>query len=404
MFDVNKLDNESELQYIWRICFAKDSGTLDLTWDDLANILNTNLKDDESDYLSSSAYRKKYQYSKEMYDEVFSKMISNEYSDDITIKNRELKKERAKLQSEKLEYNRWLREEARDELILEKICDAINTLPPLDIPRNINIVNTTKSYALCFGDEHYGSEFHIKGLYGETINEYNPEIFEERMSYLLSKTVEFINKEKIDTLYVFNLGDFSDGILRVSQLMKLRYGIIDGTIRYAHYISNWLNELTKHVNVKFQMTDGNHTELRQLGQPKGTFTQDNAGKIVREFIKIRLENNPNFTLIENPTGYIYANLSNNIILGIHGEVKNMAHAINDFSKMYNTKIDYLIGGHMHHYKSEEVGVRSEVINIPSVIGVDDYSLSLMKTSDASAKILVFDQLDGLIMDYRIKLN
>lgn len=404
MVDTKKLDNESELQYIWRICSEKDAGTLDVTWEELSEILNKNLRDDESEWLGSSAYRKKYQQAKAFYEEVFSKMKSTEYSDDIAVRQRELNKERMKLQTEKIEYNRWLREEARDELIMEKICNAITTLPSLTIPKNIEVSHNNRSYALIWGDEHYGTEFQIKDLYGGILNEYSPEIFKERMAYLLVKTIEFVKKENIDILHVMNMGDFTDGILRVSQLMKLRYGVIDGTIKYANYITEWLNELSEHVNVKFYMTDGNHSELRMLGQPKGSFTEDNIGKVVREFIKVRLENNPNFALIENPTGYIYANLSSNIILGIHGEAKNLGCAIDEFSRIYDTKIDYLIAGHLHHSKSEEVGIRSEVINVPSIIGVDDYSLSLRKTSNAGAKILVFDQVDGLVMDYRIKLN
>ena len=44
---------------------------------------------------------------------------------------KEVKKEKVKLQTEKLEYARWIREEARDELITEKICESITTLTSL---------------------------------------------------------------------------------------------------------------------------------------------------------------------------------------------------------------------------------------------------------------------------------
>lgn len=186
--------------------------------------------------------------------------------------------------------------------------------------------------------------------------------------------------------------------------MKLKYGVVDGTIQYSNFITNWLNKLTEYVRVRYQMTNGNHTELRMLNQEKGTFTEDNMGKIVKEFIKIRLENNPNFTLIENPTGYIYDTLAGNTIMGIHGEIKNMERALKDFSKIHNVSIQYLIAGHLHHSKSEEIGVNSEVINIPSIVGVDTYSLSLNKTSNASGKLLVFEEGKGKICEYSLKLN
>lgn len=317
---------------------------------------------------------------------------------------KEVKKEKAKLQTEKLEYARWIREEARDELITEKICESITTLPSLKIPQYIQPIHNTRAYALVFGDEHYGAEFEIKGLFGDVLNAYSPEIFEDRMWNLFNQTVEIIQKENIDTLNVFSMGDFSDGCLRVSQLMKLRYGVVDGTIKYADFICHWLNELTKYTRVKFQMTNGNHTELRMLGQPKGTFTEDNMGKVVSEFIKTRLKDNDNFTFIENPTGYIYAQLACHTILGIHGEVKNMENAIKEFSKIYNVPIDYLLAGHLHHSRIEEVGINSEVINVPSIVGIDPYSLSLNKTSNASGKLLVFEQCKGKVCEYTLKLN
>ena len=317
---------------------------------------------------------------------------------------KEVKKEKVKLQTEKLEYARWIREEARDELITEKICESITTLPSLKIPQYIQPIHNTRAYALVFGDEHYGAEFEIKGLFGDVLNAYSPEIFEDRMWNLFNQTVEIIQKENIDTLNVFSMGDFSDGCLRVSQLMKLRYGVVDGTIKYADFICHWLNELTKYTRVKFQMTNGNHTELRMLGQPKGTFTEDNMGKVVSEFIKTRLKDNDNFTFIENPTGYIYAQLACHTILGIHGEVKNMENAIKEFSKIYNVPIDYLLAGHLHHSRIEEVGINSEVINVPSIVGIDPYSLSLNKTSNASGKLLVFEQCKGKVCEYTLKLN
>jgi hypothetical protein len=355
-------------------------------------------------YATESTYRKKYQ--------AFSKMLeanesrfshSDKYLNEIKVQKRELEKERVKLQTEKIEYNRWLRQDARDELIMDKVINAVNSLTPLSVAEYIQPVHNNKSYALCYGDEHFGTEYELKGLFGEILNSYSPEIFEVRMWDLFNQTIEVVQKENITELNIFSFGDFEDGILRVSQLMKLRYGIIDGTIKYADFISKWLNEFTKYVRVTYQQTNGNHSQLRLLGQPKGTFENENMGKVLSEFIKTRLKDNPNFTYIENPTGYIYAKLSDYRFLGIHGEVKNMAKAINDFSKIYNTPIDYLCAGHLHHTKIEEVGMDSEVINIPSIIGIDEYSLSLQKTANASAKLLIFEQGKGKVCEYTFKL-
>lgn len=406
--NLKKEDNENTNEYIWRMCDYKDKGLLDLNWEQVGELINKELfGTDEELYRTSSAYRKPYQYAKDFYDDVFKKRMyldDNEAIKKMDDLKKEIQKERIKLNTTRAEYNRWLRENARDELIIEEICKSISNLSPLETPTYIQNKYKSKEYCLVFGDEHYGTEFELTDLLGNIINSYSPEIFEKRMWDLFYQVIDIIKKEDINTLNIYSMGDFSDGCLRVSQLMKLRYGVIDGTIKYANFISNWLNELTKYVRIRFQMTDGNHTELRMLGQPKGTFVEDNMGKIVKEFMKIRLEDNNNFTFIENPTGYIYDNLAGNIILGIHGETRSLEKTLKDLSAIYNTQIKYLFAGHLHHSKLEEIGINSEVINIPSIIGVDPYALSLNKTSNASAKLFIFEEGKGRTCEYTFKLN
>ena len=321
----------------------------------------------------------------------------------VAVQIRELQKERCKIQTEKLELNRWLRENARDELIVEHICQAVEKLEPLAIPNPIHTDLSDREGVLVFGDEHYGTEFEIHGLHNEIINSYSPDIFESRMWNLLEQTISITTKEGFSKIHVFSMGDFEDGLLRVKQLMQLRYGVVEGTVRYADFISNWLNELSKYVEVEFQTTSGNHTELRMLGQPKGTFTKENMSLVVDAMITTRLANNPNFTFVKNPTGYIFADILGYKLLGIHGEVKSMEQAIKDFSQMYRVQLDFLIAGHKHHSRSETVGINQEVINVPSIIGVDDYSLSIHKMSNAGATFLVFEKGKGKVIEYAIKL-
>ena len=401
---LKRLPNETEEECLFRIGSAKRDGLIDATWPEIADFMNATFRQDETEYRSESAYRKKYKNyidAKEMFAK--QEATSDGTADELAAKLREIEKERIKLQTEKLEYNRWLREEARDELICEKICSAIKECNSIVSPEPIVINKPSKSAIIAFGDEHYGTEFTIYGLHGEIINSYSPEIFEQRMWSLFYKILEIIEKEDFTTLYVFALGDFTDGVLRCSQLMKLKYGVIEGTVKYANFISNWLNELSKHVQVKYQMVYGNHSELRMLGQPKGTFKEENTGLFVREMINARLENNPNFEMVINPTGLIFDTIEGLNTLAIHGEVRNMENAIKDFSNTYNTDIRILIGGHMHHYKAETVGVNREVINVPSIIGIDDYSMSLNKTSNPGATLLVIEKDSGISVEYKIKL-
>ena len=404
---LRRLDGETEDQTLWRIGKAKASGVLgDITWPEIAAFMNKEFREDDLSYYDSSAYRKKFKNFSDAYDGIFSKTYFTESQmNEYEHQKRELEKAKIKLQTEKLEYNRWLREDARDELICEKICEAIKTLPPLEVPHRIAPVHSNREGVLLLADAHYGAEFKIVGLFGETLNEYSPEIFEERMWDLLDQVVEICRKENFTSLNVYDLGDEIDGLLRVSQLWKLRYGVIDSAVYYGRFITTWLNELSKYVYVKYQMVkDSNHCQLRLLGQPKNTFKDENVASIIADKIMDRLSNNSNFEFIQNPTGLIFDNnIAGYSVLGVHGECKNLEQAIKELSNTYRTKIDFMVGGHKHHQNSKNVGIESDVIGAPSIIGVDDYSLSLNKTSDPGATLFVLENGVGKVLEYNIKL-
>lgn len=403
---LKRLPNETEDQCLWRIGKAKDAGTLTENWPEIALFFNNTFREDETQYYDSSAYRKKYRNFVTAYEGIFSKeRFTDEQMLTYEEQKRELEKAKIKLRTEKLEYNRWLREDARDELICEKICDAIKTLPPLEVPNRVIPSHSNREGVLLLADAHYGAEFKIVGLFGEILNEYSPEIFEARMWNLLNQVIEICLKEGFDSLNVYDLGDEIDGLLRVSQLWKLRYGVIDSAVYYGRFITAWLNELSKHVYVKYQMVkDSNHCQLRLLGQPKNTFKDENVSVIIADKIMDRLSGNPNFEFVQNPTGLIFdSNVAGYSILGAHGECKNLEQAIKELSKTYRTQIDFMVGGHKHHQNSTNVGIESDVIAAPSIIGIDDYSLSLNKTSDPGATLFILESGRGKVQEYNIKL-
>lgn len=402
--NLKRMETETQDQYFYRICKMKD--TLGFTWPQIAEIMNEELGIDKGE----SAYRKDWASFQRIFNANADKLVGDtSYLDEIRAETRNLQKERKKLQTEKLEYNKWLREEARDELIAERICDAIRDLPPLNVPTILPAhtegrVHGNREGCLVIADMHYGVDLKITGLLGEIINEYNPEIFEERMWNLLVQVIDICEKEGFTSLNVYDLGDEIDGLLRVSQLFKLRYGVIESTVRYSRFISEWLNELSKYVHVRYQMVkDSNHCQLRMLNQPKNTFKDENMSYIIIEKIMDRLSGNPNFEFIQNPTGYVFDNLLGYHVLGVHGECKKFEQAIKDFSKTYGITIDFLIAGHKHHQNSMNVGIQSDIIGVPSIIGVDDYALSLNKTSDAGATLFVLEQGKGKTIEYNIKL-
>ena len=150
--------------------------------------------------------------------------------------------------------------------------------------------------------------------------------------------------------------------------------------------------------------DSNHNQLRICGAPKNAFPEENISKVIMAVIEAKTSTNPRIKIIKNATGFNFTNISGYNILGVHGELKNIVKSVGDFTVAYNTPINYIIGAHVHHAKEEEVGIDYECITIPSIIGVDPYGMSLVKTSRAGAKLIGFVEQKGKTTEETIRLN
>jgi len=82
-------------------------------------------------------------------------------------------------------------------------------------------------------------------------------------------------------------GDSLDGMLRASQLSKLRWGMVESCVRFSEYMTAWIDTLSEFANVEVYNVDGNHTETRPLGSKRGEFENENLEKIVTWFLEAR---------------------------------------------------------------------------------------------------------------------
>lgn len=401
-----KKDSENVFEYLMRLVSIKlEDKPDDLSWADIVTYCGLDCHYDSLRKAMQPAEYGGYAVYKHLKEQNVAKVSSQDFMDELTLKKYELQKERVKLQTDKLEVNRWIRETAREEMFLEQIVKAIQSTETDPNPiRKIEIKHNKRQGVLCFADCHFGKEYKIYGLNNEIMNEYSPEIFYSRMEQLFNETIEYIAKENLTILDVMSLGDTLDGFLRNSQLWTLRYGVVDSAIIYGKYIASWLKKLSNYVYIRYHQTSGNHCELRLLDGKKGEHANENIEKVVLEIIEIKNEDNPNFEIIQNKTGLIYTNIAGFNILGIHGEVKDLAQAIKDFSDVYDAKIHYIVAGHKHHATFINCGVKRGAIGITSVVGSDDFSIKLLRQADAGANFIIFEEEKGKVAEYNIILN
>ena len=401
---LDRINNETKYEYIKRlVCGKLIDRTINADYEELSEKIFG-----EGNCYNSSEVRKRMYGIKHIIEIIDKEKVINISDDNILqeleTKKRELQKEKIKVQTEKAVLSQLLRESARFELFTERAIQAIKEIQPLPSP--IKIINNKNKIEglLCISDAHFGKEILIKGLKGEIINEYNEDIFKQRMYKLLDKTIEICKKENLIEIHIMNLGDELDGLIHLGQLVNLKYGVVESAIKYAYFIATWLSLLSNNVKIKFYSTCGNHTDLRLLGTKKGELPHENISKVIFVLTKEILKDNPNIECIENETEMIYTQISGFNVLGTHGEEKDVQQSIRDYSYMYNEDISYLVTGHKHHANSINLGVSKGTIGVGSICGLDDFSLKIKKISEASSTFVVFEECVGKTIEYNISLN
>lgn len=401
----SKNENETKFDHIKRLVGYKISGEFTGTYSEWYKLaLEKNLSEDVA--------RRQYYGIKDIIlsmndeeQESLAKKIETMNNMDTFAALQELKKERMKLNDERNILNTYLREQSRYEKIREDILKELKNFPKIDIPKIRENKENDKYGVLCIADEHYDSTFEIKGLKGEILNKYDKETFEKRMWKIIDYTKEIVEKNGLSHIQIYDLGDDIEGILRFSALNHIKLGITQSCIELAKFMIVWLNELSKYVNIRFTKVAGNHEDLRLLSGKKGDFPTENMSGIITYIIKLGLKENKNIEIVElNDNAIAYDNIGGIDILATHELDNDKFKIIKDYENIYNVNINLVIGGHSHYANSTTVGINKEVIGVPSIIGIDDFSMRLKKTSNAGAKFLILKENYGKYCEFNLKLN
>ena len=169
-----------------------------------------------------------------------------------------------------------------------------------------------------FADAHYGCEFAIKGFSGETLNQYNTEIFKNRMIEYRDELIDFGSKHDTNHLSLVDLGDSIEGILHLSQLKALRGNIVDDILDYADFIEDWLYSFGDKFCIDFYTSEGNHSDLRLLTSKKGDFPHENLERIYTRTLKKAFRDNPNVNIKDSLDGLNYFSVNGINVLTAHG--------------------------------------------------------------------------------------
>lgn len=304
-------------------------------------------------------------------------------------------KERKKLQAVNYQAQEYYRTLGRSELLVEQLKESIAALESVQVQHIIHTNPTEKIGLLVVADAHYDSNYTVSGLFGETVNTYNRDIFKTRMWGLLAKIDA--DDLDIDKLKIVFNGDSLEGLLRMSSLTKLRQPVVKSTVEFAEFVSQWIVEVHNRLGVPVDIAfvPGNHTVCRYLSQ-KPEFSEENLEYIIHAFVKMRLEDCVDIK-VEPYDDVYFTTVFNENLLFAHGETRDLESLMKYFEDLYNVTIDACYGAHFHSEASKSVGVGNvgskRVIRVPSICGTDPYARSIQKNNRAGAYFACFDE-DG----------
>lgn len=397
-----RMSDETEDMYIYRICRNKDVGIYDLTWGQVGDILNEEL---DQEY-TESKYRKEYQAMQRGIDMITTKNAeTDEQIEEMRLLKMELEMERKKVQTESIYYNRILREHSREEMLFEKVSEAIRQVE-LDVPefKPLKLQRNDEEWLLGFSDIHAYKYF-------ESItNSYNKEILERRMNQLLAEIIDAIQINNIRKLTVLNGGDSFEGMLRVSAIQSLELGVIETVVEFQRWLLEWLNQLSQHVEIKYiHLISANHSEVRPLGTRAGQFPKEDLEIVIANYIYDMCKNNPRIEVVVPEDSFILFDMAGYATIAHHGHgVKDKRKYIERMSRKLRQFIDYGIFGHLHHgeIKTIDEGVDNdcEIIGLPSIIGTDSFADSLLEGAKPSAVLFRFEKGKGRNQENKFILN
>lgn len=359
------------------------------------------LNEETGNNWSESAYRKfAFPYIQGWDDAIDEGILDGELLVELEQKRLEFEKEKVKFQDQRREYYKLVRGSARDEHIYDLITEAANKLnqsKPFEL-KPILPTSSNKHGVLLLSDWH--SDMDVDNF----LNTFNKAEFLRRINILVNKVIEHGTLHQIHTLHVFNCGDLFSGIIMNVIRIAANEDIVTQTMYIAELLADILYEFAGHFpEVKFYNVIDNHS--RVMANKNESLNKENFQRFIPWYLKTRLDNIDNIQITNNALDEEIAvvDICGSTCFAVHGHLDKVSNVVQNLSLMTKQIPDYVFMGHYHRNASDEIHQCDVVVN-SSLIGADDYSKNIRKTSKPAQKFMVFVENEGMECMYPILLT
>jgi hypothetical protein len=392
---------ENEQQYIWRLGQAKDAGTLELSWNEIAELINNEFRPDTP--FQESPYRKAFQTASLYYNQVFSKFKSDdEYDRSLQVQRDELYILKKQYSDQRREYLKLLDVDARWNHLADRLVDAAkdaNLYRPLVITKR-NSRTGKKEAVLCLCDWHFGMKT------DNIFNKYSVEICRERVARLIAKTKEHLALQEISVLHILLLGDAAAGAIHCGVRVASEEDTADQIMQVSELYAQTISELADEVDiVKVYSTYGNH--LRTIQNKHDSIHSDNMERLIPWWLRQRLASRTDVEIVDSDYyEFIRLNVLGWNLCATHGDldtIKNLGSTMNNiFTQVYGEVIHFAIMADKHHLEEfDSFGIES--ILCPSLCGTEEYANTHRLYSKPGQLLMIFSEDEGRECTYNIRV-
>lgn len=368
-----------------------------MSWDELADTINREFREDESEYRTEAAYRKPYSYAKHFYE---SGCFDGDVSQIVEERHR-LEKERVKVRDERNELRRMLREEARKESYRELIQRCIAEQPgiTLDYDENAKFTGILKSdtdMILSCTDIHAGIE--IDNYW----NKYNENVLADRFNQYLDKVFEIQLRHGSENAHVI-LSELVSGLIHTPLRIENNKNLIEQFLLVTQCIAEFLSILSYRFNtVHVYVCPGNHSRI--TANKDESLKGENIDHLALPFLQAKLQSFKNIEFHENNVEESVAMFSvrGNTVMASHGDKDNPASVVQKFTLMFGIRPALVYLGHRHTNGLSTV-YDVKVIQSGCLSGPDNYCMDKRLKNKPEQTVSVVSR-DGLDCLYDVKFR
>lgn len=317
----------------------------------------------------------------------------------------ELRKERQRFFDQRREYNKLLSADGRKEYMYDCLVAAAEDLYDTvgNVYRDVEISNIEEfgdnEAVLVFSDWHYGM------VADNVFNKYDTEVCRQRVTKVVQDAAKRILLHKCKALHIVVLGDLIHGGIHASVRVASEELVCDQLMQVSEILAQSIDYLSQFVEeTTVYVTYGNHA--RTVQNKRDNIHRDNMERIVPWWLEQRLSRNENVSIApDTQSEFLFVSAAGHDVCASHGDIDSVKSSprmlTTLFGKQYGKDIEYILLGDKHHRESfEELGVTSMLCG--ALCGADDYANDKRLYSTPSQLLLIFNPVDGLDAEYRLK--